>query len=616
MSSYAIDKKDLEFALFDHARLDALLKLERYRDFSRQDFEITLNAAHKFTLDKLAPSNREADEHGVKFDNGKVILPPVFKKLYEDYREGGWFAPVHNPEFGGMGLPNLLGVALIEMFIGANPSFMFISGLTVAAAHLIENFGSDADRATYLEKMYSGEWGGTMCLTEPQAGSALGDITTIAQPVEGEEFFKVTGSKIFISEGEQNLTDNIVHLVLARVAGDPAGTRGISLFIVPKYRVNADGSVGQFNDVRCTGIEEKMGIHASPTCSMSFGDDGECYGWLVGERCRGLAYMFQMMNEARLITGLQGVAIGNAAFQAALNYARDRKQGPKVTDRTQDAKSVAIIEHPDVRRNLMTLKAYGEAIRALLYKTTYYSDVALYSEDDAERTKAQDMLDLLTPVAKAFPTDVGFKMTEIAMQVHGGYGYISEYGIEQMMRDVKIASIYEGTNGIQALDLLGRKMRIKDGSLFMTWIMDANVFLESLKGHEILGELATQIDAAKNTLGEAAMSFMSSGAKDAEYPLLHATPFLRMFGLVESARLLLEQAALSHERLQALWSSAGISWRDKDQRLAFQDQNEDARFYENKILTTQFFVHQILPEARAILKSIQSGDRSALDIRF
>lgn len=617
MPHYLVDKRDIEFTLFDYLETEKLTSLERYDGFNRELFKMVLDEGAKFAAEKLAPGSAEADEIGARFIDGQVVLPESYDQLYKEFCEGGWFAPVHNPEYGGQGLPNVIGMALLEMFCGAQPSFAFIPGLTVAAAHLIEVFGTDRDKALYLEKMYTGEWGGTMCLTEPQAGSALGDLTTTATAVEGEEYFHVKGNKIFISAGDQQITDNIIHLVLARVQGDPAGTKGISLFIVPKRRVDEHRAIGESNDVRVTGIEEKMGIHASPTCAISFGDEDNCRGWLVGERCRGLQYMFQMMNEARLVTGLQGVATGNAAYQLALEYARERAQGPKVTDRSPDAKSVPIIEHPDVRRNLMTMKAYGEAIRALLYNTAYLSDQALHNKvDEAVQAKSQDLVDLLTPVCKAFATDMGFKMTELAIQIFGGYGYIKEYGVEQHMRDVKIASLYEGTNGIQALDLLGRKMRLKGGGLFLTWLQDTNEFLESLREDKTLGPMAIGVENAKNALAEAAFGFTTMGAKDPEYPLLHATPYLRMFGLVESARLLLDQSRVALARLEEIWSEKGISAGDAEGRNQLIEASDEVRYLENKIHTARFFVFQLLPETGALLKSIQSGDRSALEIQF
>ena len=609
MTQYRADTRDVEFAIFDNEHFSSVAALEHYRDYSRELFEMVLNQAYKFAHEKLGPCNREADEQGVRLEDGKVYVPEVYEEIYDEFCAAGWVAPSRSVEFGGQGLPTVLGIAATEFMIGANPSFAFFPGLTSSAGNLIEAFGSDAQREQYVEKMYTGEWTGTMCLTEPQAGTAVGDLATSAEQVDGEEYFRLTGNKIFISQGDHQLTDNIVHLVLARIPGDPEGTKGISLFIVPKVRPGD----GEFNDVQVTNLEEKMGIHASPTCAVSFGDDGDCRGWLIGERCKGIVYMFQMMNEARIACGLQGVALGNAAYQLALDYAKERTQGSKVTDRSPDAKAVAIIEHPDVRRNLMTMKAYGEAIRALLYNTAVLADIAHHSDDDAERTEAQDLVDLLTPVAKAYSTDVGFKMTELAMQVHGGYGYITEYGVEQYMRDVKIASIYEGTNGVQALDLLGRKMRTKNGGLFLTWLQRINGFIQSLSDDETFGELASELDAAKNALAEAAFGFGQQGKENPEYPLLHATPFLRMFGLVESARLLLRQAVSSYGRLEQIWDAKGIDADDGAGRAELVEQNDEVRFLESKLQTVRFFIHQLLPEVGSKLVSIKSGDTSALE---
>jgi alkylation response protein AidB-like acyl-CoA dehydrogenase len=616
MSALRIDRRDMDFTLFEHLKIDELTRLPHFQDFDRETFEIVLAQAQRFAQERLAPTAEEADAQGCRLEDGQVYLPDCYESIYREFCEVGLFAPVHNPEYGGMGLPSSLGMALVELFIAAHPSFMFAPGLTISAAHLIEEFGTDRDIALYLEKMYSGQWAGTMCLTEPQAGSALGELTTAARPVEGQEYYHIVGNKIFISAGDHQLTENIIHLVLARAEGDPEGIRGVSLFIVPKFRVNPDGSPGEKNDVTITGIEEKMGIHASPTCAISFGDAGSCRGWLVGERGKGINYMFQMMNEARLVTGLQGVAIGNAAFQIALEYARERKQGPKVTNREENPASVAIIEHPDVRRNLMTMKAYGEAIRALLYHSAYLGDLAHHADDEATKAQSKDLLDLLTPICKAFASDMGFKMTKLAMQVLGGYGYITEYGVEMLMRDVKIASLYEGTNGIQALDLLGRKMRQKGSGLFLTWLQKTNQFLTPLLDDPTFGPMAQQVDKAKNVLGEAAFGFQQLGKEDPEYPLLHATPFLRMFGLVESARLLLEQACVADERLAEIWRDEAVDRDDTPARATLAARHEGAKYYENKVKTAQFFIYQLLPETRALLKSIQSGDRSALDIVF
>lgn len=610
-----IDKRDLDFVLYEQLNLDRVLEFEQFRDFALEDFQMVLSEGIKFATEQVAPINAIGDEKGTRFKDGVVTLPEEFVDVYKKYCANGWVSVAQSPEFGGQGLPYTLAVAVMEAFVAASSSFMFVPGLGVSAAHLIEAFGTDEQRKLYVEKMYGGKWGGTMCLTEPQAGSAVGDLSTSAQPVEGEDYYHITGNKLFISAGDSQLTENVIHLVLARCAGDPEGIKGISLFIVPKIRVDAKGKLGELNDMAVTGVEHKMGINASATCALSFGDNGNCRGWLVGERRQGIIYMFQMMNEARLITGLQGEAIGNVAYQTALAYAKERKQGPKVTDRNKDAKAVAIIEHPDVRRTLMTMKAYGEGLRALLLSAAMRADVHKHSKDEAERAHAIDLLELLTPICKAFSSDIGFKMTELAIQVHGGYGYIKEYAVEQYMRDVKIASLYEGTNGIQALDLLGRKMRMKNGGLFLRWLQDTNQFLTSLKEHP-LSALAGEVEKAKNALGEAAFSFASSGKKDPEYPILHASPFLTMFGHVECARLLLEQAVIALRKLGEIWERAGVDADDADARSQLMGTNDEARFYENKIKTAAFFIYQLLPHTRSYLSALKSGDRSALEVQL
>lgn len=616
MVDFKFDKRDINFTLFEQCNLASVGAYDRYEGYDREFFEIVLNNAMKMAQDVLAPHNEEGDNTGVRIEDGQVYLPESFVGMYKQFCEGGWLSMARNAQYGGMQMPMALSVAAVELFCAANPSFMFTPGLTDAAAHLVEAFGSEAQKNLYVERMYTGQWSGTMCLTEPQAGSAVGDLSTRADEVDGEDYFKITGNKIFISSGDQQMTENIVHLVLARVPGDPLGTKGISLFLVPKYRTDEKGKILGSNDVVVSGLEHKMGIHASATCSLSFGDEGDCQGYLVGERCKGIVYMFQMMNEARLITGLQGTSIGNAAYQLALDYAKERKQGPKVTDRSAGQVSVPIIEHPDVRRNLMTMKAYGEAIRSMCYKVAMWADVAHFDGDEAERTKANNLVELLTPVVKAFCSDMGFRMTELAVQVHGGYGYIKEYGVEQAMRDCKIASIYEGTNGIQALDLLGRKLRAKNGGLFLTWLQEVNGQIETLTNDTDFAAEAKVLEAAKNSVAEAVFAFPALFKQNAEYPLLHATPFLRMVGLVFSASLLLEQAAIAREKLREIWEAKDVDGGDDNARRELAQTQEDVCFYENKIHTARFFVHQLLPETQALLKSIQSNDTSALDVIF
>ncbi len=610
MANYTIDRRDLDFVLFEQFDLAGVITRDKYKDFDREQLTGIFDAAETMAREVLGPTFAIADREGCKLVDGQVVVPKIYESAFKQLAEGGWIALNRSQELGGMGLPIPLAAAITEMQIGAAASIGFYSGLTVAAGHLLETFAKPELKNLLVPKLYAGEWCGTMCLTEPHAGTAVGDLKTKAIPKSGDRY-NIKGNKIFISAGDHQLTKNIVHLVLARVEGDPQGTKGISLFAVPKFRFDATGKIGERNDVTVTGIEHKMGINGSATCALSFGEADNCEGILIGERCQGIVYMFQMMNEARLACGIQGVAMGNFAYQLALAYARDRVQGAKVTDRTANPKQVKIIEHPDVRRNLMLSKAMGEGIRALLLQAFFYAEHAESAPTPEERQKNHDLLELITPVAKAYATDVGFKMTELAIQIHGGYGYIKEYGVEQVMRDIKIASIYEGTNGVQALDLVGRKMRMKDGALVMNWLTEINQFIETHKAHAVLGPDVAALEKAKNALAETAMAFANQSASDPAVALLGATPFLEMFGHVEVARLLIHQAVVASGKLQPLKpAGAADSW------VRETDEGSDARFYDNKLKTAHFFANTMLPHVIASAKSIQAGDRSALDVHF
>ncbi|MEL6759044.1 MAG: acyl-CoA dehydrogenase [Myxococcota bacterium] len=609
MPDYLVDKRDLRFVLFEQFDLDGLAKLPVYSEMGRDTFEMILDQAVTFAKEVLAPTREPADAEGCTWSDGKVRVPSSYADLWKQYAEQGWLAMNRPAEFGGMGLPMPLSVAVMEMGIGAGSSFIFYPGLTLAAGHLLEVYAEEELRDLVVPKLYSGEWSGTMCLTEPHAGTSVGDSSTVAVPLDdsGREF-SIRGNKIFISAAEHDLTENIVHLVLGRVEGDPAGTKGLSLFLVPRTRFDAQGNLGEDNDVLCTGIEHKMGLHGSATCQLAFGDNENCRGYLVGEQGKGINAMFQMMNEARLVTGLQGTAAANFAYQLALAYAKDRKQGAKVSE--PGGESVTIVEHPDVRRNLMLCKAISEGTRALALQGGFWADLAEHHEDEATRAKYQGLLDLFTPIIKAYSTDQGFKVTEIAIQVHGGYGYIREYGVEQIMRDTKIASIYEGTNGVQALDLLGRKMRLNGGALFMSYLQEVNSFCEEHGEHGTLGHLVAAVGKAKDQLGAVAMNFAAQGQQSPEVAIIGATPFLEMFGHVETGRLLVDQAIIAQRALDALVAEKGESEE------SLVDRNDDARFYFNKVRTAEFFVHTILPHATALAKAIKSDDRSALDARL
>jgi alkylation response protein AidB-like acyl-CoA dehydrogenase len=610
MPAFKINRRDLDFTLYEQFQMEAhCARFPAYDGIGREDLDLVMDSAIRFCTDELAPLASQADREGCRLEGGKVYVPASYEKVYKAFCKGGWVAVSQNPEYGGMGLPKPMGIIMSEIGIGAGSSFMFYPGLTVSAGHLIENFASKELAQLLVPRLYSGHWTGTMCLTEPHAGTNVGDIKTAAAPMDDQDReFRIKGNKIFISAGDHQLTENIIHLVLARVQGDPEGIKGISLFAVPRQRFDATGALLGDNDVAVTGIEHKMGINASATCALSFGDNGDCRGYLIGERCKGIVYMFQMMNEARVVCGVQGVALGAAAYELALDYAKGRTQGPRLTDRSQNPATVAIIEHPDVRRNLMIGRAYIEGCRALLLRTAFLADIAHNTTDEAEKTKCADLVDLLTPICKAYSTDRGFDVTNLAIQIHGGYGYIKEYGVEQHMRDLKIASIYEGTNGIQALDLLGRKMRLKHGGLFLTWLQDTNHLLQSLAPQEALADITKAVDDAKNKLCEVAFGFSTVAKQDPERSLLGATPFLELFGHVEIARLLLEQASIAAPKLAALQGDGDLG--------ELLDRSPDARFYDGKIKTARFFAHHLLPQVYALAHSITSTDRSALDIRL
>ena len=614
MSEYRVDLRDVQFLLFEHLDVEQLLKYPRFQEFNREMFEMIIEEGLKQAQEIAAPLGPLGDEKGVKFEDGKVEVPQEFVDAYKLYAEAGWIAGTADPEWGGQGLPLTLGAAVSEFFQGACFPLCSTGGLTTGVAGLIYAFGTEEMKKRYLEKLYSGQWAGTMCLTEPQAGSAVGD--TICKAVKDGDHYKIVGTKSFITSGDHNLTENIIHMVLARTEGAPAGIKGISLFLVPKFRINPDGSLGDFNDIHCAGIEHKMGIHASPTCTLNFGDSDDCIGYLVGEECAGITYMFQMMNEARMMVGQQALGTAGTAYLNALEYTKERIQGVHITEmRNPDAPRVAIIEHPDIRRMLMMMKSLTEGMRALLYKTAYFADVAEFSEDEAERKKSHGFVELLTPVCKAYPSDMGFRVTEWAIQCFGGYGYCSDYGAEQHMRDIKITSIYEGTNGIQAMDLLGRKISMGGGKLFMSYLGWLGEFIENHKSHPTLGDRIGRLEKAKDTLAHVTINFGKMGASgDMVYPVLNACPYLEMFGDVTVAFLLLEQAVIAQEKFDAICKEKGA---DSDEaRKSLCEENAEARFYWGKLCSADFFTTQILPRVNARAESIEAESRSALEVVF
>lgn len=604
MSHLKVDRRDWDFLLYEQLKVERLLELEKYADFDRETFDHVISEGIKFAVEQIAPLNEVSDRVGAKLVDGEIKVPAEFHPVWEEMTQSGWLGATHNPEYGGQGLPLSVSSPFIDAMNAGCMAFFMYGGLTHAAGHLIEVFGDQKMKDTYVENMYSGTWGGTMCLTEPQAGSAVGDATTSATPLD-DGSYQIEGGKIFISGGDADIYGNVVHLVLARIKGDPEGIKGISLFVVPKYLVNEDGSNGDFNNVNVDSIESKMGINGSATCTLSFGVDGPTKGYLVGEANQGIVYMFQMMNEARIACGVQGSSLANAAYQQALDYAKERRQGPDVSD--MRGPSVEIIRHPDVRRNLMFMKAYAEGTRALLTRAAYWSDLAQAASDEGERQKAQDLIDLVTPIAKAYTTDKSFKVTELAIQVFGGYGYCADYPVEQYMRDVKITSVYEGTNGIQALDLLGRKMRQKGGALFMTYLMHVNELADNHSDKEELAPALQALQRGIGALGELAM-WLGNAAKDnLALSMLQATPFLELFGDIMVGELLVHQAAIALDALKERYGKTEFS---AEERAA----DSEIAFYTGKIDTARFFVAEVVRFAPSKAKAMMAGETAALDM--
>jgi acyl-CoA dehydrogenase len=538
--TYRAPVADIVFALKNAAGLGPALAEGLYGDLDEDVVEAVLTEAGKFATDMLSPLNAIGDRHGARFDDGAVTTAPGWKEAYHAWAQAGWNALAAPAQWGGQDLPHALNAACIEMWNSAAMAFGLGPVLTMAGVDALVAHGSDELKRTYLPKLVSGEWMGTMQLTEPQAGSDVGALRTKAERA-ADGSYRITGQKIFITYGEHDLTDNIIHFVLARLPDAPSGTKGISLFLVPKFLLNADGSLGQRNDARAHSIEHKLGIHASPTCTMVYGDHGGATGFLIGEENRGMACMFTMMNQARLSVALQGVAIAERATQQALAYARERKQG-RATG--VESGSSPIIAHPDVKRMLLTMRALTRAARALCYATAVALDRAQRSTDEAARTAAHQRASLLTPVAKAFSTDIGSEVASFGVQVHGGMGYIEETGAAQHYRDARIAAIYEGTNGIQAIDLVTRKLPLAGGATVTAYIGEIKRTVEAVNATNdpAFGWTGVRLQDAVEALERATHWLLGSQRNDLDAALAGATPYLRLFGLAAGGALLAEEA--------------------------------------------------------------------------
>lgn len=590
MPTYKAPLRDLRFVyneLFNPAELQ---HLSGFEEVTPDLVEAILEEAGKFCENVLLPINRSGDEIGVRFDNGQVITPPGLKEAYQAYSENGWGALTADPEYGGQGLPKTLGIMIEEMICGANVSFGLYPGLTVGAYNALVSHGADELKQKFLPNMVAGIWSGTMCLTEPQCGTDLGMIRTKAEP-QADGSYQLTGTKIFITSGEHDMTDNIIHLVLARLPDAPAGIKGISLFLVPKFMVSEDGSLGERNLVFCGSIEHKMGIHASSTCVMNF--DGAT-GYLVGQPHKGMQAMFVMMNAERLGVGMQGLGIGEASYQNAVAYARDRIQGRALKSALQaDKPADPLWVHPDVRRMLLTMRAYTEGNRALAIWVARRLDEANHTTDPQRKQDAEAFIALMTPVVKAFMTDCGSEIANLGMQVYGGHGYIREWGMEQFVRDARIAQIYEGTNGIQALDLVGRKLPANTGRNLRPFFHELSAYLESKQNdpRPEFQPFVTGLAKVFVRLQQVTGWIAEKGMKNPEESAGAATDYLRMLGLVSLAYLWARMADIALE----------------------QRQGDEALFYQAKLDTARFYFERLLPQTGALTSAIMSGCASMMN---
>jgi alkylation response protein AidB-like acyl-CoA dehydrogenase len=591
MQTYKAPLRDMRFVLHELHDSAALAQLEGMQDVSPDLMDSILEEAAKLAEEVLLPINASGDEVGCVLENGIVRTPKGFKEAYDTFRNGGWTALSADPRYGGQGLPESLNKLVEEMICSSNLSFSLYPGLTHGACQAIASHATDELKDTYLPKMIEGTWSGTMCLTEAHCGTDLGMLRTRAVP-QADGSYKVSGSKVFISAGEHDLTENIIHLVLARLPDAPRGTRGISLFLVPKFLPAADGRPGARNGVVCTALEHKMGIKGSATCQLTFEDAS---GWLVGEPNRGLACMFTMMNSERLSVGIQGLGAAETSYQSAVAYARDRIQGrslsgAKATDKAADP----IIVHPDVRRMLLTIRAYTEGCRALGGWVARELDEMERSTDPDVRKRAEDFTALMTPVVKALFTDLGFEATNIGMQVYGGHGYIRDHGMEQLVRDARISMIYEGTNGIQALDLVGRKLPQGAGRMLRTFFHPVSEFIERNTDHKQLGEMIKGFGKAFGALQLATAQIASKGMADPEEAGAAATEYLRLFGLVALGFMWARSAVIAIEKLRQPGADAG--------------------FYKAKLTTARFYMERVLPQVGGLLLAIKAGKSAMMEM--
>lgn len=601
-ANFLLNTRDHKFILKEWLPMSQIFTYDAFKEsYSVEDIDMILDQAHKMCREILAPTNEEGDKNPARLVDGEVVLPESFKEAYRFVQENGWGSSNLDHE-SGAALPETVLTAVNEFMLGANPAFVPYVGATTGAARLIQTFGSDRLKEMFLPKMMDGTWTGTMCLTEPHAGSDVGDILTRAYPTDTPGVYKIKGTKCFITGGDHNLTENIIHLLLARIEGAAPGTKGISLFVVPKKRINEQGEITGSNDVTCVAIEHKMGLKGSATAMLSFGDNNDCYGYLVGDppdekgHAQGMAQMFQMMNGARFETGLMALAVAAVAYHNAAQYARERVQGRPITN--PRGERVPIIKHADVRRMLMNLKAHNEAVRAMIYKTAFYIDVLLHEPDKEKKAFAEALVDVNTPLIKAYASDVVWPLVADAIQVYGGYGFSEEYPVAQAARDCKIYSIWEGTNYIQAMDLIGRKWTMKNGQVFQGWMAELHKTIESFKDlpefsreYKILAE-AFQ---AYRSIQKTAMGFYMQ--QKYEMLPLYATRILHCTAKLYCGALIMEQAVLARSQMAQLGEG-----------------HYDYAFYRGKVEAARYYVRNIVPEIATVAGIMADADTSVLDV--
>ena len=589
MSTYAAPLKDMQFAITELAGLSEVSALPGHREVNAELVEAVLAEAAKFAQEVLDPLNRQGDKQGARLAGGQVTAPAGFKEAYHKFIAAGWNGIGGEPQYGGQGLPHLIATPVQEIWKSANLALCLAPMLTAGVLEALRIHGSQEQKATYLRKLTSGEWAGTMNLTEPQAGSDLSAVRTRAVREGGH--YRIRGTKIFITWGEHDMTENIVHLVLARMPDAPDGVKGISLFIVPKFLPGPGGALGERNDIRCVSIEHKLGIHASPTCVLAYGDQKGAIGYLVGEENRGLEYMFTMMNHARIAVGVEGVAIGERAYQHALDYARTRVQGREIGQKSGDR--VTIIHHPDVRRMLLTMRAQTEAMRALAYFTAAALDQAKHHPDSAQQRRSQALVDLLTPVVKGWCTEQGVEIASTGIQVHGGMGFVEETGAAQYLRDARITTIYEGTTGIQANDLVGRKVAFEKGATALA-VIEAMRGLDAALGkgeHELAG-LRANLTEAVDSLEGATRWLVETYPRNANAAAAVAVPYLKLFGTVAGGWMMARSALVAGEKLK--------------------QHGADRDFLQAKLATARFYAEHELPRAIPLAREVTRGADSVL----